>query len=282
MNRGVLMTPFHNMALMSPATTEADVDRHTEVFGGGGRGAVRVGRIGAGDRVASPPARGRRCGSGHGACRGGRGRRAPGRATPAAGEAPASATASTWGKPSASGSSASGLLDDRASAGAGVHLPGGRLRRERVRGVVLLLPPGEHLDGGRHDLGSPVPFPGLIVPLARWRRPSTATIAPLPRYWAQMSARRSQAITAWYSAFSQPFPMYSFVATDIVVTCLPDASARISGSRVSRPVKRTLFIGPFPSWPARSSGRGLSRGRRVVAGGGRSASGAGATAGGEP
>ncbi len=33
MNRGVLMTPFHNMALMSPATTVADVDRHTEVFG---------------------------------------------------------------------------------------------------------------------------------------------------------------------------------------------------------------------------------------------------------
>jgi glutamate-1-semialdehyde aminotransferase len=32
LNRGVLMTPFHNMALMSPATTEADVDQHTEVF----------------------------------------------------------------------------------------------------------------------------------------------------------------------------------------------------------------------------------------------------------
>lgn len=32
MNRGVLMTPFHNMALMSPATTEADVDVHTAVF----------------------------------------------------------------------------------------------------------------------------------------------------------------------------------------------------------------------------------------------------------
>jgi glutamate-1-semialdehyde 2,1-aminomutase len=31
-NRGVLMTPFHNMALMSPATTAADVDRHTAVF----------------------------------------------------------------------------------------------------------------------------------------------------------------------------------------------------------------------------------------------------------
>ena len=32
MNRGVLMTPFHNMALMSPATTAGDVDRHTAVF----------------------------------------------------------------------------------------------------------------------------------------------------------------------------------------------------------------------------------------------------------
>lgn len=32
-NRGVLITPFHLMALMSPATTEADVDRHTEAFG---------------------------------------------------------------------------------------------------------------------------------------------------------------------------------------------------------------------------------------------------------
>jgi glutamate-1-semialdehyde 2,1-aminomutase len=32
MNRGVLITPFHNMALMSPGTTQADVDRHTEVF----------------------------------------------------------------------------------------------------------------------------------------------------------------------------------------------------------------------------------------------------------
>ncbi|HXV02641.1 MAG TPA: aspartate aminotransferase family protein [Gaiellaceae bacterium] len=32
LNRGVLMTPFHNMALMSPATTEADVDAHTAAF----------------------------------------------------------------------------------------------------------------------------------------------------------------------------------------------------------------------------------------------------------
>ena len=31
-NRGVLITPFHNMALMSPATTDADVDRHTTLF----------------------------------------------------------------------------------------------------------------------------------------------------------------------------------------------------------------------------------------------------------
>ena len=32
LNRGVLITPFHNMALMSPATTESEVDRHTEGF----------------------------------------------------------------------------------------------------------------------------------------------------------------------------------------------------------------------------------------------------------
>jgi glutamate-1-semialdehyde 2,1-aminomutase len=32
LNRGVLLTPFHNMALMCPATSEADVDRHTEAF----------------------------------------------------------------------------------------------------------------------------------------------------------------------------------------------------------------------------------------------------------
>ncbi|WP_238007737.1 transaminase [Dactylosporangium sp. AC04546] len=31
-NRGILLTPFHNMALMSPATTEAQVDRHEAVF----------------------------------------------------------------------------------------------------------------------------------------------------------------------------------------------------------------------------------------------------------
>ena len=32
MNRGILLTPFHNMALMSPATTPEHVDRHTQVF----------------------------------------------------------------------------------------------------------------------------------------------------------------------------------------------------------------------------------------------------------
>jgi glutamate-1-semialdehyde aminotransferase len=32
LNRGILLTPFHNMALMSPATTQSDVDRHTAVF----------------------------------------------------------------------------------------------------------------------------------------------------------------------------------------------------------------------------------------------------------
>lgn len=32
LNRGILMTPFHNMALISAATTEADINRHTAVF----------------------------------------------------------------------------------------------------------------------------------------------------------------------------------------------------------------------------------------------------------
>lgn len=32
LNRGILMTPFHNMALISPETTQADVDYHTQVF----------------------------------------------------------------------------------------------------------------------------------------------------------------------------------------------------------------------------------------------------------
>ena len=32
LNRGILLTPFHNMALMSPATTAADVDHHTAAF----------------------------------------------------------------------------------------------------------------------------------------------------------------------------------------------------------------------------------------------------------
>src|SRR5713101_4231999 len=37
MNRGVLLTPFHNMALMSPATAPEDVDCHSKIF----REAVR-------------------------------------------------------------------------------------------------------------------------------------------------------------------------------------------------------------------------------------------------
>ncbi len=32
MNRGILLTPFHNMALMSPQTDASDVDQHTRVF----------------------------------------------------------------------------------------------------------------------------------------------------------------------------------------------------------------------------------------------------------
>ena len=35
LNRGVLLTPFHNMALFCPSHTVGDVDRHTEVFADG-------------------------------------------------------------------------------------------------------------------------------------------------------------------------------------------------------------------------------------------------------
>ena len=33
LNDGFLITPFHNMALMCPDTTAADVDAHTAAFG---------------------------------------------------------------------------------------------------------------------------------------------------------------------------------------------------------------------------------------------------------
>src|SRR5688572_5476359 len=97
----------------------------------------------------------------------------------------------------------------------------------------------------------------------------------------------------WNSDFSLP-PAYSFVATENWVTLLPLARLRISGSRVSRPVSRTLFIGPGlllrsaghsrpdPAWsggidtaggfgcrPRRtgpSTGRRVRRGRRCQAG----------------
>jgi glutamate-1-semialdehyde 2,1-aminomutase len=32
LNDGFLITPFHNMALMSPETSDADVDAHTVAF----------------------------------------------------------------------------------------------------------------------------------------------------------------------------------------------------------------------------------------------------------
>ena len=69
MNRGVLITPFHNMALMCPATTEEQVDRHTEVFTAAvpscarellraHRGAAARGRVARASRAASSRSRG--------------------------------------------------------------------------------------------------------------------------------------------------------------------------------------------------------------------------------
>lgn len=31
-NRGIVMTPFHNMALMCPYSVEEDVTKHTKIF----------------------------------------------------------------------------------------------------------------------------------------------------------------------------------------------------------------------------------------------------------
>jgi glutamate-1-semialdehyde 2,1-aminomutase len=42
LNRGILLTPFHNMALMSPATTASDVDRHTAAFRQAARSLVEA------------------------------------------------------------------------------------------------------------------------------------------------------------------------------------------------------------------------------------------------
>ncbi|MFN2452542.1 MAG: aminotransferase class III-fold pyridoxal phosphate-dependent enzyme, partial [Candidatus Dormibacteria bacterium] len=41
-NRGVLLTPFHNMALTCPATTAADVDQHVAVFADAVTGLYRA------------------------------------------------------------------------------------------------------------------------------------------------------------------------------------------------------------------------------------------------
>jgi glutamate-1-semialdehyde 2,1-aminomutase len=32
LNRGILLTPFHNMALIAPGITDADIDHHTAAF----------------------------------------------------------------------------------------------------------------------------------------------------------------------------------------------------------------------------------------------------------
>jgi glutamate-1-semialdehyde 2,1-aminomutase len=44
-NRGVLITPFHNMALMCPTTTDADVDLHTRHFGAAVAELLGTGRV---------------------------------------------------------------------------------------------------------------------------------------------------------------------------------------------------------------------------------------------
>ena len=62
LNRGILLTPFHNMALMSPATTEADVDTHTKVFDQAAGETGRRPGLGAVPTRGGLPASAGRCG----------------------------------------------------------------------------------------------------------------------------------------------------------------------------------------------------------------------------
>src|SRR4029079_13928058 len=66
-------------------------------------------------------------------------------------------------------------------------------------------------------------------------------VAPGPGTCTRVGPSRSHVTMLWYSAFSLPWPMYSFVAMLNCVTALPLDRLRISGSRVRRPVNRTLF-----------------------------------------
>jgi glutamate-1-semialdehyde 2,1-aminomutase len=52
LNRGILLTPFHNMALIAPMVTEVEIDRHTAVF----RESVAAlsGAVRAGTEAVSP------------------------------------------------------------------------------------------------------------------------------------------------------------------------------------------------------------------------------------
>ena len=103
-----------------------------------------------------------------------------------------------------------------------------------------------------------------------------ATSWPLPRYWAQISARRSQVTTVWNSAFSWP-PRYSLVAMLNWVTTFEFARARISGSRVRRPVNRTRFM--RTSFARHGRVRACVVGGRRIGPAGRSADGGTAAAG---
>ena len=141
---------------------------------------------------------------------------------------------------------------------------------ERVGGllclVVFLAPARQHLDVRGDDFRLPMPRPRSSSQDRVCNRPSTATCWPFPRYVPAISARRSQVTTFEYSAFSRPPLRYSLLATVKVVTLLPLARLRISGSRVRRPVRKTLFTvdllpgRPDAPVPTLRSG-GLSAGR---------------------
>ena len=160
----------------------------------------------------------------------------------------------------------------RVAGRAGLGLEG---LRGRLGRVVLLARPRQHLDAGGDDLRLPVALPCASSQVRVAIRPSMATSWPLPRYLPHVSARRFHATTEWKSDSSLP-PTYWWVAMENVATALPPAVVRSSGSRVRRPVSRTLFIGPWSPFRATiGGGRGWGAGPGGRATTGRRVGGAG-------
>ena len=113
-----------------------------------------------------------------------------------------------------------------------------------LRLVVLLLPPGQHLDVVRHDLGLPVALALVVVPAAGLDPALDRDLLALPEV---LAADLGELVPG----DDRVELGLLLAATGVLVRgdverrdALAAGQARSSGSRVRRPVNRTLFIGP--------------------------------------